>query len=110
MIKSFVSVVVPGPALPNVKELSNAVDAVADWHTLGINLGLGSNELRRIEKEYPLDNAECKSEMLACCLRSDNPADWKVVADALCQMGDHLSAYKIRKKHLKPMKGTPSLV
>ena len=110
MIKSFVSVVVQGPALPNVKELSNAVDAVVDWRTLGIKLGLGSAELRRIEKDYPHDNAECKSEMLACCLRSDNPADWKVVADALCQMGEHRSAYKIRKKHLKPMKGTPSLV
>jgi len=93
-----------------VKELSNAVDAVVDWRTLGIKLGLGSAELCRIEKDYPQDNAERRSEMLACCLRSENPPDWKVVADALCQMGEHRSAYKIRRKQPKAMKGTPSVL
>ena len=83
------------------------LDAVVDWRTLGTKLGVESAELRRIEKEYPHDNAECKSEMLACCLRSDNPPYWKVVVDALCWMGEHRSAYKIRRKHLKSMKGTP---
>ena len=43
----FFSAVVPGLALPNVKELSNAVDAVVDWRTLGIKLGLGYFGLRK---------------------------------------------------------------
>ena len=93
-----------------MKELSNALDAVVDWRTLGIKLGLEAAEVRRIEKVYPHDNAECKSEMLACCLRTDHPPNWKKVVDALCWMGEHRSAYKIRKKHLKSMKGTPFLV
>ena len=84
-----------------MKELSNALDAVKDWRTLGIKLGLENAELRRIEKDYPHDSAECKSEMLDCCFRSDNPPSWKLVVDALCGMGEHQSADKIRTKHLK---------
>ena len=89
-----------------MKELSNALDAVVDWCTLGIKLGLETAELRRIENDYPHNNAECKSEMLASCLRSDHPPSWKVVVDALCWMGEHLSACKIWRKYLKSMKGT----
>jgi len=68
-------------------------------------LGLESDELNRIEKDYPHDSARCKSEMLACCLRSDKPPDWKAVVDALCRMKEHQSAYKIRRRHLRSMKG-----
>ena len=93
--------------MPNLKELSNALDAVVDWHTLGVKLGVKSYQLHQIEYDYPHDGPRCKTEMLACCLRSGNPPTWKKVVDALCRMGEHRSAHKIRRKHLK---GTPSLV
>jgi len=48
---------------------------------LGIKLGLESDELNRIEKDYPHDSARCKSEVLACCLRSENPPDWMSVVE-----------------------------
>ena len=98
------SAAVPSPNLPTLKELSNALDTVVDWHTLGIKLGVKGYQLRQIEKDYR-DSSRCKIEMLDCCVRSGNPPTWKKVANALCKMGEHQSAFKIRRKHLK---GTPS--
>ena len=85
-----------------MKDLSNALDAVVDWRTLGIKKCRATSYCILM-----IDDAECKSEMLASCLQSDHPPSWK---DALCWTGGHRSACKIRRKHLKSMKGTLSLV
>ena len=87
------------PATPTVKELSNALDSVVDWHSLGVKLGLEDHELRTIEQNYRGDNERCKHEMLSRWLRSGKLATWKSVADALQLMGEHTVALKILNKY-----------
>ena len=85
------------PATPTLKELSNALDSVVDWYSLGVKLGLKDHELRTIEQNYRGDR--CKLETLSRWLRNAQLPTWKNVADALCLMGEHAAALKIREKH-----------
>ena len=87
------------PATPTLKELSNALDSIVDWHLLGVKLGLKAHDLATIERNYRGDNERCKLEMLSHCLDSGKLPTWKVVADALQLMGKHEVALKIRMKH-----------
>ena len=87
------------PATPTMKELSNALDSVVDWYSLGIKLGMKVHELATIEKNYHGDNERCKLETLNHCLESGKLPTWKVVTDALHLMGKHEVALKIRAKY-----------
>ena len=87
------------PAAPNLKELSNALDSVVDWHSLGVKLGVEDHKLSAIDKTFRGDIARCKHEMLICCSRSDKLLTWKTVADALHLMGEHEVAFKIQAKY-----------
>ena len=91
--------VVPSTAPPTLKELSNALSSVTNWYSLGIKLGVESYDLDTIQQNHPRDNNRCRDEMLACCLRSANTPTWPTTVDALCQMGEHRLADKIRTKH-----------
>ena len=87
------------PAPPTLKELSNALDAVVDWHSLGVKLGLEGHELSAIDKTFRGDIARCKHEMLICCSRSGKLPTWKAIIDALHLMGQHTVASKIQARH-----------
>ena len=87
------------PATPNLKELSNALDSVVDWHSLGVKLGLEGHELSAIDKNFRGDIARCKHEMLICCSRTDKDPTWKAIIDALHLMGEHTVASKIQARH-----------
>ena len=88
-----------GPATPTLKELSNALDSVVNWYSLGIKLGMKAHELATIEKNYHGDNDRCKLEMLNHSLQSAKLPSWRVVADALQQMGENRVALKIQRKY-----------
>ena len=85
------------PTTPTLKELSNALDSVVNWFSLGVKLGLEDHELRTIEQNNRGDR--CKLEMLSCWLRSGKPPTWKAIIDALQLMGEHTVAAKIQAKH-----------
>ena len=88
------------PATPTLKELSNALDSVVNWHLLGVKLGLEDHELRTIEQDFRGDgNERCKHEVLSCWLRNAKCHAWKAVADALHLMGEHKVALKIQAKY-----------
>ena len=87
------------PATPTIKELSNALDSVVDWYSLGIKLGMKVHELATIEKNYHGDNERCKHEVLSHYLRNARLPTWKAVVDALQMMGEHAVASKIRAKY-----------
>ena len=88
------------PGLLNLKELSNALDSVVNWHSLGVKLGLEDHELRTIEQNYRGDGSErCKHEVLSRYLRSAKLPTWKAVVDALQQMGEQAVALKIQAKY-----------
>lgn len=86
-------------ATPTLKELSNALDSVVDWHSLGVKLGMKAHELATIEKNYHGDNERCKHEMLNHCLQSSKLTTWKAVADALHLIGEHEVASKTQAKY-----------
>ena len=86
-------------ATPTLKELSNALDSIVEWYSLGVKLGLEDYELGTIGKNYHGDNERCKHEVLCRWLRNAKPLTWNEVADALCLMGEHKVALKIRAKH-----------
>lgn len=82
-----------------MKELSNALNPVTKWYSLGIKLDVECHDLARIEQEHPHDISRCRDEMLAFCLRSANPPTWETIVDALCQMEEHQIADKIRTRY-----------
>ena len=87
------------PAAPTLKELSNALDSVVNWHLLGVKLGLQDHELRTIEQNYRGDSERCKHEVLSRWLRNAKLATWKTITDALQQMGEHTVALNIQAKY-----------
>ena len=98
----------PPLATPTLKELSNALDSIVNWHLLGVKLGLEDHELRVIDQDFRGDGSErCKHEVLSCWLRTAKLPTWKAVADALHLMGEHKVASKIQTKYCtdtsKPM-------
>ena len=102
------------PATPTLKELSNALDSVVNWHLLGVKLGLQDHELRTIEQNHRGDgNERCKHEMLGRWLRNAKLPTWKAVVDALQQMGEQAVALDVQAKYCtdtgKPTYSTPSL-
>ena len=86
-------------ATPTLKELSNALDSVVDWHSLGVKLGLEDHELSAIDKNFRGDIERCKHEMLICCRRTDKLPTWKAIVDALHLMGEEKVASKIQARH-----------
>ena len=89
----------PATDTPLLKELSNELDSVVDWHLLGVKLGMEPHELGTIEKNYYGDSVRCKHEMLVCFLQTAKRPTWEAVANALCLMGKHTVALRIRTKH-----------
>ena len=87
------------PATPTTKELSNELDSVVNWYSLGIKLGVEDHELRTIEQNHRGDNERCKHEVLSGWLRRAKHPTWKAVADALHLMGEDKVAWKILSKH-----------
>jgi len=84
---------------PALKELSNAVDSVVNWFSLGVKLELERHMLIQIEKDHRGDNERCKYEMLDRWLRNAKQPTWKAMADALCLIGEHQAALNIRTKY-----------
>ena len=87
------------PATPTLKDLSNELNSVVDWHSLGVKLGVQSHELSTIEKDHHGDSVRCKHEMLVRWLHSAKRPTWKAVSDALWQMEEHTVAMKIQTKY-----------
>ena len=88
------------PGTPTLQELSNELDSVVNWYSLGIKLGVEDHELRTIEQNYRGDNERCKHDVLSRWLRSAKlPPTWKTVTDAVQQMGEQAVASKIRAEY-----------
>ena len=70
----------------NVKNVFNAIENVADWFTLGLNLNVSHSKLQEIERNYA-DIARQKQEMIAMWLNGNPEATWNVLIRALKNMG-----------------------
>ena len=91
--------------IPTLRELSNELKSVEDWHLLGVKLGMEDYELRTIESNYH-GNERRKHEMFAKCLRGAKRLTWKAVADALHEMGEFAVAGNIQEKHCSSITDT----
>ena len=78
---------------------------VAEWHQLGIKLGLRPAQLYRIEKEHPHDIERLKVEVFVLWLQSTPGASWRHIVTALTEMGDLTSAERIELKYVKGTRG-----
>ena len=94
------------PTTPTLKELSNALDSVVNWFSLGVKLGVEDHELRTIEQNYRGDNERSKLEMLSRWLRSGKLPTWKAVVDALHLMGEQAVASKLQARYCSSSSAT----
>ena len=88
-----------GTAVPKVGNLSSELKTVTDWHQLGINLGIETHELLRIECDHQ-GNERRKLEMLNLWLRRNQKASWGDVVSALKEMEENRVAENIRQNYL----------
>lgn len=61
----------------------------ARWFELGVQLGVGLEKLREIEKDHPQDAKRCKTEVLDWWLQNGSEISWNKLAQALDAMGGH---------------------
>jgi len=76
-------------------DLSDKLEPVADWHTLGLKLGVEDHKLREIEEQYHCPQ-RCKHEMLSRWLRKGHNCTWRRVFEVLMQMGEEVVADTIK--------------
>ena len=82
-----------------LKDLSNEVVKVTDWHTLGIRLEVEDHELKVIQEQYD-DPQRRKNEVLSRWLHKGNNCTWRKVVEVLMQMGEMVVADAIKLKYL----------
>ena len=70
------------------------------WYSLGIQLGIGTSDLKRLEMNYGGDTERCKIEVIHFWLRRDPEATWNKLAQAVEDMGGHAKVVKtLRANH-----------
>lgn len=83
----------------NVKTLCAELKRVADWHQLGINLGVPADGLTNVESDHQSNNRR-KAQMLDLWLQRTPNATWGDVVSALEEMGENRVAENIRHNHI----------
>jgi len=89
----------------DVKNLSSELSLVANWHQLGIKLGLQPTQLCQIEIQHPLDIERRKVEVFHLWLQGKPGASWRDIITALREMGDNATAERIELKYVKGWRG-----
>ena len=82
-----------------MKDLSNELEPVADWHTLGVKLEVEDHKLTEIEEQYR-NPQRCKHEVLSRWLRKGHNCTWRRVVEVLMLMGEMVVADTIKLKYL----------
>ena len=84
----------------SVKNLSSELKTVTAWYNLGINLGLPTYELHKIECDYQ-GNDRRMLAVLELWLRHTPNAAWEILVDALEEMGENRVAENIRQQYIR---------
>ena len=100
--RTFRAGVPPGSSrdVLNAGNLSIELKTVTDWHRLGINLGLQTYELERIELDYQ-GNKRRMLQMLDLWLQRPSTTPREDLVSALQQMGQNTVAEGIRQKYIR---------
>ena len=74
---------------------------ISKWHELGTTLGLKLSQLDRIEEEAHFDVEEhCRVKVLDEWMRNTPRPSWKLIVDALKEMGEMDLAMNIQQKYI----------
>ena len=89
------------PAIPiSLKQILRDTKEVRSWYSLGIQLGIGTFDLKRLEMNYGGDTERCKIEVIDFWLRHDPEATWNKLARAVGDMGGHAKVVEtLRANH-----------
>ena len=87
----------------DLSRLCKALKKVTDPYSLGLYLGIPGSDLKRIETDHPSVRRR-KQEVCAAFLRLNPSASWKVIVQALNEMGEKALASKIHKKYVGKQK------
>ena len=85
---------------PTIRLLTQEIDKVAIWHTLGIHLDMTVDELTTIEREHPGDIARMMTAMLDKWLGKQTSPSWVSIIEALEKMSEKRLANKLRSKYV----------
>ena len=91
-----------GEGAPTIRLLTQEIDKVAIWHTLGIQLDMTVDELTTIEREHPGDMARMMTAMLDKWLRKQTSPSWMSIIEALEKMSEMSLASKLRNQYMSP--------
>ena len=91
-----------GEGAPTTRLLTQAIDKVAIWHTLGIQLDMTVDELTTIEREHTGDMARMMTAMLDKWLRKQTSPSWMSIIEALENMSEMSLANKLRNQYMLP--------
>ena len=73
---------------------------MTNWHSLGVQLGIETSVLKRIEKDRSADTERCKTEVIDHWLKNDSEPTWNGLACAVEDMGGHAKVVQtLRANH-----------
>ena len=90
-----------GDSVLNYRDLCAELKTVIKWYRLGTHLGVPTDELSKIERDYQGDQDRQMLAMLDLWLRRTPNATWNVVVSALEEMEEIRVADIIRQKHIR---------
>ena len=73
---------------------------MSKWHQLGITLGLKLSQLDQIEKEARFDVERRRVKVLDTWMRNTPRPLWKLIVDALKDMGEMETAMNIEQNYI----------
>ena len=85
---------------PTIQCLSSELRSVSKWHQLGITLGLKLSQLDQIEEEARFDVERRRVKVLDTWMRITPRPSWKLIVDALKEMGEMHLAMNIEQKYI----------
>ena len=92
--------------LLTLKNIDPILSEVLDWHNLGVKLDLPVQFLQEIKVNYSAyGTGREKQEMITTWLEYDTEASWDKLANALKEMGKHVTASKIWNTYVTGYKG-----
>ena len=77
-----------GVSVPTIELLTQELNKVPKWQTLGTNLGMAPCEITEIEQDHPGDTARRRTAMLDKWLKKQENSSWMSVIDALEKMSE----------------------
>ena len=85
-----------GGSIPTIEILTQELNEVPKWQTLGRNLGMAPWEITEIEQDHPGDTARRRTTMLDKWLKKQENPSWMSVIEALEKMSEVSLARRLR--------------